>query len=242
MCIVTGPRIETTIYLINRLKRLFRGKISFETKETLIELNGVRIEAYPSHHLDTMRGLDNVSFILLDEADFFPKSQQTDARHISERYIGKSDPFIVIVSTPNAPGGLFDSIERESESTCLYKRIQLDYTIGLGKIYSSAEIERAKSSPGFEREYNLKYLGRIGNVFHIKDIENAIKDYETEDDVLNYYAPVSMSIDCGFGSSPFGIVVTRLADGKIQIVFADEFERPDYNETLKFWNCAPNTI
>jgi hypothetical protein len=232
MCIVTGPRIETAIYLINRMKRLFKSKFSFDTKETVIELNGVRIEAFPSHHLDTMRGLANVSFIFLDEADFFPKSQQTDARHISERYIGKSDPFIVIVSTPNAPGGLFDTIERESENTCVYKRIQLDYTVGLGRIYSGTEIERAKSSSGFEREYNLKYLGLIGNVFHIRDIENAIKAYDTEDGTLNYYASTSMGIDCGFGSSPFGIVVTRLVDGKIQVVFADEFERPDYNEML----------
>ena len=122
--------------------------------------------------------------MFLDEADFFPQSQQTDARHISERYIGKSDPFIVIVSSPNAPGGLFDTIERESENTCVYKRIQLDYTVGLGRIYSPTEIERAKSSSGFEREYNLKYLGLIGNVFHIRDIENAIKAYDTEDGTI----------------------------------------------------------
>ena len=232
MCIVTGPRIETAIYLINRLKRLFKGKLSFDTKETVIELNGVRIEAFPSHHLDTMRGLDNVSFMFLDEADFFPKSQQTDARHISERYIGKSDPFIVIVSTPNAPGGLFDTIERESENTCVYKRIQLDYTVGLGRIYSTIEIERAKSSSGFEREYNLKYLGLIGNVFHIRDIENAIKAYDTEDGTLNYYASTSMGIDCGFGSSHVRHCSNKTIDGKIQVVFADEFERPDYNEML----------
>ena len=32
-----------------------------------------------------------------------------------------------------------------------------------------------KQSPSFEREYNLKYLGLIGNVFHTKDIEAAIE-------------------------------------------------------------------
>jgi hypothetical protein len=54
MCIVTGPRIELAITLIDRTKRLFRdkGHITFDTKETVIELNGVHIEAYPSHHLD----------------------------------------------------------------------------------------------------------------------------------------------------------------------------------------------
>jgi hypothetical protein len=177
MCIVTGPRIDLAIALIERMKKLFadKGLISFDTKETVIELNGIKIEAFPSHHLDAMRGLPNVSFILLDEADFFPPGQQQDARDVSERYIAKSNPYIVMVSTPNAPDGLFERIEKESEDTCLYKRIFLDYTYGIGKIYTAEEIEKAKQSPSFEREYNLKYLGRIGNVFHTKDIEAAIE-------------------------------------------------------------------
>jgi hypothetical protein len=78
MCIVTGPRIELAITLINRMKGLFRenNPAISDSKETVIELNGVHIEAYPSHHLDAMRGLDKVSFIYLDEADFFPPGQQ----------------------------------------------------------------------------------------------------------------------------------------------------------------------
>jgi hypothetical protein len=73
MCIVTGPRIELAIALIERMKGLFlrdglsSGTPKFDTKETVIELNNVKIEAFPSHHLDAMRGLQNVSFILLDE-------------------------------------------------------------------------------------------------------------------------------------------------------------------------------
>ena len=73
MCIVTGPRIELAITLIDRMKGLFHELgVTFDSKETVLELNGVHIEAYPSHHLDSMRGLKNVSFIYLDEADFFP--------------------------------------------------------------------------------------------------------------------------------------------------------------------------
>ena len=66
MCIVTGPRIDLADTLIDRMKRLFLEKAPFEfdTKETVIELNGVHIEAYPSHHLDSMRGLPNFSFML----------------------------------------------------------------------------------------------------------------------------------------------------------------------------------
>ena len=238
MCIVTGPRIDLAIALIDRMKKLFAGKglVTFDTKETVIELNYVKIEAFPSHHLDAMRGLPNVSFILLDEADFFPSGQQQDARDVSERYIAKSDPYIVMVSTPNVPEGLFERIEKESEDTCLYKRIFLDYTYGIGKIYTAEEIEKAKQSPSFEREYNLKYLGKIGNVFHTKDIEAAIeKGRKYNPDNFNPYYSLtsrSMGIDPAYGSSAFGIVVTQFEDGIVQIMHAEEYHRPDYNEML----------
>jgi hypothetical protein len=60
MCIVTGPRIELAITLIDRMKGLFRNNLLptsmlFNSKETVIELNGVHIEAYPSHHLRNAR-------------------------------------------------------------------------------------------------------------------------------------------------------------------------------------------
>ncbi|MGC1132713.1 MAG: hypothetical protein WA941_07815 [Nitrososphaeraceae archaeon] len=69
-------------------------------------------------------------------ADFFPPGEQQDVRDVSERYIAKSNPWIVLVSTPNAPDGLFEKIGREPEETCLYKRLYLDYTYGLDKIYT----------------------------------------------------------------------------------------------------------
>jgi hypothetical protein len=240
MCIVTGPRIELAIALIDRMKGLLmRNNLAiFDTKETVIWLNNVKIEAFPSHHLDAMRGISNVSFILLDEADFFPPGQQQDARDVSERYIAKSNPHIVMVSTPNAPEGLFERIEKEPEGICLYKRMFLDYTYGIGKIYTAEEIEKAKASPSFEREYNLKYLGKIGNVFHTKDIEAAIekgKLYNPDPDNFNPYShftSVSMGIDPGYGSSAFGIVVTQWVDNHIQILHVEEYHRPDYNEML----------
>ncbi|MFL6357986.1 MAG: hypothetical protein ACJ72V_01425 [Nitrososphaeraceae archaeon] len=115
MCIVTGPGIDLTIALIDRMKKMFagsnKGLISFDTKETVIELNNAKIEAFPSHHLDAMRGLPNVSFILLDGADFFPLGQQQDARDVSERYIAV--PILQWYQCTNAPDGLFERIEKD---------------------------------------------------------------------------------------------------------------------------------
>ncbi len=49
MCIVTGPRIDLAIALIDRMKKLFASSrgiaaTAFDTKETVIELNGVKID------------------------------------------------------------------------------------------------------------------------------------------------------------------------------------------------------
>lgn len=237
MCIVTGPRIDLAITLVERIKGFFPITIRFDTKETVVQLKGVKIEAFPSHHLDAMRGLPNVSFILLDEADFFPVGQQYEARAVSERYIAKSDPYIVMVSTPNAPEGLFEEIEREPDDQCLYKRLFFDYTVGLDKIYTQQEIAKARGSPSFEREYNLKYIGQQGNVFSYESIQKAIESglelEKARRGAISLELEKSMGIDAGFGSSKFGIAVTQLTYGKAEVVFADEYERPDFGDMIQ---------
>ncbi len=232
MCIVTGPNIDIA-KLIKRLKGIFESKLGviFQNKETVLELNGCTIEAYPSNHLDAYRALENPKFILVDEGDFFRKGEQEEVRFVTERYIGKSDPYIVMVSTPNAPNGLFEKIEQEPENTCIYKRLKMDYTYGLDRIYTRQEIEKAKKSPSFGREYDLQYLGLIGNTFHTSDIDRAIslgKKYK----ITNKYAQKAMGIDPGFGSSPFGIVIIQFSDGILQVLYADEFERPRYEDMI----------
>jgi hypothetical protein len=229
MVIVTGPNIDLAIKLIRRMKAMFVEKlgVTFDTKETVLELNGCSIQAYPSNHIDSIRSLDNPKFLMLDELDFIPKFQQDDVRAVSERYIAKSNPFIVMVSTPNAPGGLFERIEKEPFETCLYKKFFLDYLWGVGKIYSPEEIENAKLSPSFPREYQLQYQGLIGNVFSTQSIENACK-IEYNPDNINSNAKKNIALDPGFGSSNFAIVATQFVDGKIQVIYAEEYERPNF--------------
>ena len=56
MCFVTGPNIDIASKLIKRMKALFEPKlhITFDSKETVLELNGCSIEAYPSNHMDIL--------------------------------------------------------------------------------------------------------------------------------------------------------------------------------------------
>jgi hypothetical protein len=78
MVIVTGPNIDLAIKLIRRMNKLFQDKldVSFDSKETVLELNGCSLEAYPSNHIDSFRSLTNPKFIFIDETDFLPKFQQ----------------------------------------------------------------------------------------------------------------------------------------------------------------------
>jgi hypothetical protein len=135
-----------------------------------------------------------------------------------------------MVSTPNAPEGLFERIEKEQE--CLYHRLYLDYTYGVGKIYTEQEIAAAKQSPSFEREYNLKYLGLIGNVFHTKDIEAAIEKGKHMNLMTSNYTQKSVGLDPGFGSSNFGVCITELVDGTVNVIHAEEYHRPDFNAMI----------
>jgi hypothetical protein len=132
MVVVTGPNQDLAIKIIKRMKALFEPHgITFDSSMTVLNLNGCEIQAYPSNHIDAFRSLTNPKFILLDECDFFPPHQQQEVRHVAERYIAKSDPFICMVSTPNAPGGLLERIEKEPLDSCIYKKLFLHWSEGL---------------------------------------------------------------------------------------------------------------
>lgn len=238
MVIVTGPNIDLAIKLIRRMKRLFEPKLKilFDSKETVLELNRVRIEAYPSNHIDSFRSLENPKFILLDECDFFRKSESEEVRAVAERYIAKSNPYIILISTPNLPEGLMETIEKEPEDTCLYHRIKLDYRYGLSKIYSIEDIERAKQSPSFDREYDLKYLGKVGNLYSQLSIQNAIERGRVgyDPDSINMLSEKYMTIDPAFSSNKFAIMVAEWnrSQKQIRILYSEELDHPSYEEAL----------
>jgi hypothetical protein len=245
VCIIVGPRIDAAEDLIARFKFLFRENFPAIYSElvrqpsTIAILNGVRVEGFPSHHVDTMRGLDKVKCIMSDETDYYPPFQQKEVRAVMEGYIGKpnSDPHIVLVSTPKEPGGLLQQIELEQNS--LYYKMFLTYEYGLEgpyPIYSKEQIERAKKSPDFPREYEGKYIGVSGNVFSTHSIDRAVKlgekyDPDPDNPNVNLWpndAPTIMALDPAWGStSKYGVVISQFIDRRVVIVYAHEYTKPD---------------
>jgi hypothetical protein len=180
-----------------------------------------------------MRGLDNVKFIMSDESDMYPVFQQREVRAVMEGYIGKpnSNPTIVLVSTPKAPGGLMQQIELEEDS--LYHKLAFDYHYGLEgpyPIYSQDQIDKARLSPEFSREYENQYLGIVGNCFSQASIQKATE--------LPYSGVIwpnvkkSVGIDVGWGSSMFSIVVTQFVSNHIEVIIGDLFARPSFQSML----------
>ncbi|HEY1248915.1 MAG TPA: hypothetical protein VGE97_08010 [Nitrososphaera sp.] len=200
MAIVVGPNIDLAVGLMNKIRQLFIPHgIVLDSKQTEITINDCMIKAYPSNHLDAMRSRMDLKVIFSDESDFYEPGERAILHDVIERYIARSDPWIILVSTPAGPDGLFAQMEAEEHS--IYQRVKIDYRAGLGKIYSHEEIEHVRKSPSFAREYECQYLGLVGNVFKPEDIQACIKlGSETYDpNVINGRTPKVIAMDPAWG-------------------------------------------
>jgi hypothetical protein len=119
----------------------------------------------------------------------------------------------------------------------MYKRLFLDYTYGINKIYTREQIALAQKSPSFEREYNLEYLGKVGNVFHTLDIEAAIVTEQQGQEMMDWSTNAmmarSMGIDVAWGdTSKFAIVITQKRNNKVEVFYAESFDKPQMNQII----------
>jgi hypothetical protein len=230
--IITGPNVNIAQQLIDRLVGILTTRhpeilqdISKTT--TTIDIGNVQIKAFPSHHIDAARALPNPIYILLDEADFFPYGYEdvNNPVKIVERYIAKSDPWIILISTPNLPGGLYDRMDREPNSR--YQTFRFNYEVGLDLIYDRAQIENAKRSASFPREYDLVYGMGIGNIYNESWIGLALLKGERMKDIpISRHTSKSMGIDPAYGSSKFGIT---------KIEYLKYTQNPDFSNTKRVY-------
>jgi hypothetical protein len=239
MAIICGPGQSTAMDLIKRLKlMLLPLDILEETSADVARFLDVEVIAKPGSHVSTLRGYTNIKIILVDEASFWiGEEQANEIRSVAEGYIAKSGVSIVMISTPNIPGTMFETIMEEPDS--LYKRYFLPYTACMEKpgqpgsgIYSEYEIQQAKLSPHFPREYELKYGIGLGNLFADADIDAIlINDTELEQQRKQLDQPmhhISIGCDPGFGSSLASYVVTAQIGGKVVVLDSNAFERGSF--------------
>ncbi len=216
--IITGPNIDIAKKLIKRLTTILNKRLKLypKTTQTTIEIKNCTIEAFPSHHVDSARALPYPIHCLFDESDFSPYEHDDPNNPLTllERYIPKSNPWIVPITTPGMPGGINERMDEEETKaieqgkTPRYKTFRFNYEWGLYKIYRPEDIERARESPSFEREYNLKYGYGIGNIYQEVWIGNALlKGRRLKHIPVSLTSKKSMGLDPAHGSSKFGVSI-----------------------------------
>ena len=248
--IISGTREEFANYVKKKMEDLFLPRfpnVVFDSKYTELWINKTWIKVMPTKNIKDVRGYMDVAFLFIDEADHFDKSIQEELEPAITAYEEKSKGKTIMASTPNRPDGLFERIEKDPNSK--YKKLFLGYELGLGKIYDPEYIAQKKLEPEFEREYNLKYLGKVGNVFSPSQIDKTIQlgeQYSLDKIPSNDYTLHSVGVDFGFGSSNTAIVLTEFLkeERKIRVVYAEEFEKANpqdivnqcFNLYRKHWN------
>jgi len=223
------------------MANLFRQRfplMKLESRFTDLWIRNTNIKTFPSRNCKDLRGFTDVVYIFVDESDYFDLSQQDELKAALIAYEEKSHCTTIMCSTPNRPGGLFETIEKDPNSK--YHKIILDYTVGLDKIYDTAEIKKKMNEPEFQREYCGFYLGKVGNLFsspQIKTCRDLGHEFDTTKIPLSLYTLKSVGIDPGFSSSSTGIVVLehiKIEDKHIiRVVDCHLIDKGDPNEIVE---------
>lgn len=111
----------------------------------------------------------------------------------------------------------------------------------LDTIFNRAEIEKKMHDIEFEREFNCKYTGKIGNLItpqQLQTLTNLGKEYSIDKIPGSLYTLKSVGIDPGFSSSATGIVVLehikpeQMKD-KIRVIETYNIEKGDPNTLVE---------
>ena len=238
--VITGPNVDLAQDLILRSKGFLMkkglGYVDHGAYE--LEVNGGRIKCYPSNNIHSARGKPKISLFFGDEAAFFKLRDDSIVRTVGERYIGKSNSWVIWVSTAGEePSGFFYDImlePSEGAEKTIYERFHFYVEAGLKRdkqtqtsIFNERFLNEASKARSYEREYLGIWGKNVGDIFSPEGIELCCKEeytWEEKDDTNDRV----IGIDPGFGSSEFGICITQKRKGKISVIYAEAFERSSY--------------
>lgn len=262
VCIVTGPRLDLSVTLIQRIKNLFQQSAAiqekygsnprFDSRETVVFMGSTKIEAFPSNNQQSLRGLTNVKMLILDEfAHFSRPDMQRESLTIAERMRTKENTAVVAISTPGLylHQDLMYELLHEPDPT--WHVISQDYTIAMkAGLYTPQQIEEAKRSRSFPREFQLKWgSGALGSFLQPKVIDDILASsmgYDPDDEIIwnndlvrNEEIISYAGADFGYGSSSnSAITVIQILDDRntIRVVYSKEFQQYTPNDLIDVLN------
>ena len=230
--IFTGPNIELSKKLIERMKRFADNRVEYVDHGMYkIQVGKANIQAYPSNNIDAVRGIPRVSLIFGDESAFFTGlKDDKQIRVVAERYVGKSNAYIIWVSTAGDDGsGFFFDIKEEVVSQ--YKRFHFYEEAGLKKdsitgtsIFSDEFIDEARKLPSHPQEYLGVWGANVGDIYSTEAIKLVCSD-DFQVDYEKAYSDRIGFCDPGFGTSKFGIVISEMRNSIPFIVYSKSYKR-----------------
>lgn len=239
MAIISGNSSLLSIALVDRAKKLFWNDqtnqgITFDTKESVLEINGVRLESYMSHRIEGLRGRPNLSFGMADESSKWPLSEQQPVLDALLGYVPKSRNFrLFLLSTAGYPGDLMDKIFQQPEQECLFQRVRVDWRTALGTILEQSELDKIRltSQNTWLREFELQFAGFAGNVYTANVINQCVKNYNLDKiDVAG--GGFSMGVDLGSTTTGITLAQWNQVDRKVYIILSEERQNWVYSRIL----------
>ncbi len=158
--IIAGTRLETSIKIMLRLKKLFKNiswtVASGKNRLVLKLVNGTEIEALPSNSY-AIRGDTKIKAVFLDEAAHFNRSDDSIVMDAIAPIIFSNKSDLFLVSTPNGRRGFFYQISAKKND---YIKIKWDYTVALDWIYSNEDVKKElqRMDIDVEQEYKCKFM------------------------------------------------------------------------------------
>jgi hypothetical protein len=222
VCVVCGPGQSLANRILGRIRNLLEPHgVLFDTAKNYLIINKVEIFSVPSHNLNSLRSLENPKILYITEADFLPFTDFANARECAERYISKSDPWIILESTINSPVGLFAEIFKEQNS--LYTKKTINYLDALNEgMYLQKDIDKAKQSRSFAKELlcDIYALGNVTGTFNPQWVEKAFTN-NMDIKPVEY----SIGIDSGYKPAKFGVsLIGKDANGMHHVITSEEYD------------------
>jgi hypothetical protein len=118
VAITTGLAEVSAEELLIRIESLWSTAFPnppLDKKAAQIWIDKTRILAFPTQNIKRLRLYDDFAGIFVDEADFYSLLDQMRLQEAIFGYIVKSQPLIVLMSTPNHPSGMLAKYRKLGE-------------------------------------------------------------------------------------------------------------------------------
>lgn len=155
--------------------------------------------------------------------------------------LANSEGYFLLESIPGDPIGpvyeLWLNARQQQDNQFWIREYPTTMAVDFGIVSQEfLDAERLRHGSLYSKFYDAQFVASGGNVFRLQDIQACEilgLEYDPDDSLFTEVLyPKSLSIDPGFGSSKFAILLTQLRNQTIEVLIADEFEQPSIRDMI----------